>query len=150
MDEYLIGSGAILESGETARLTPAALHARVDPALAQSVRAAAIDFEGQSLESLRRLVVMVRGWNGQRFRGAVSDQLLRRGSCSLADVLAIIAGAAQTKEVHLFAQWLPDDATCRELQTRGIEIVTHPIEAIESAALVAGQRHTRWKAVAAA
>ncbi|HEV2262718.1 MAG TPA: hypothetical protein VGR69_10570 [Candidatus Rubrimentiphilum sp.] len=150
MEQYLIGSGAILESGETARLTPAALHARVDPALAECVGAAAIDFEGQSLESLRRLVVIVAGWNGQRFRSEVSDTLLRRGSCSLGDVLQTLAQAVRASQVHLFSRWLPDDATYAQLQAHGVEIVAHPLEAIESAAVVAGQRHTRWTAVRAA
>ena len=148
--EYMIGAGAILETGEAAKVTPAMLHARVDPALARSVRAAAIDFEGSSSESLRRLLVLVPGWNAGQFRSAVSDRLIERGACSLGDVLSLVAQAAQTAEFHLFAHWLPDDATIRKLADLGIALIAHPLEAIESAALVAGQRHTRWKAVRAA
>jgi hypothetical protein len=148
--EYMIGAGAILESGEAAKVTPAMLHARVDPALAKSVRAAAVDFEGSSPESLRRLLVLVAGWNAGQFRSAVSDKLIERGTCSLADVLLMVAEAAKAPEVHLFAHWLPDDATYQALAERGIGLVAYPLEAIESAAVVAGQRHTRWKAVRAA
>ena len=148
--EYMIGAGAILETGEAAKVTPAMLHARVDPALARSVRAAAIDFEGSSSESLRRLLVLVSGWNAGEFRSAVSDRLIERGTCSLADVLSTVADAAGVREVHLFSHWLPDEATHRALTERGIGVVAYPLEAIESAAVVAGQRHTRWKAVRAA
>ncbi len=148
--EYMIGAGVILESGEAAKITPAMLHARVEPALAQSVRAAAVDFEGSSPESLRRLLVLIPGWNAGQFRSAVTKKLVERGTCSLGDVLSMVAQAAQAGELHLFAHWLPDGATCQALAERGIDLVAHPLEAIDSAALVAGQRHTRWKAVRAA
>ncbi len=148
--EYMIGAGAILETGESAKVTPAMLHARVDPALAQSVRAAAVDFEGSSPASLRRLLVLVSGWNAGQFRSGVGDKLIERGTCSLADVLSTVALAADAPEVHLFAHWLPDEATCKVLSARGIGLIAYPLEAIESAAVVAGQRHTRWKAVRAA
>lgn len=148
--EYLIGAGAVLESGERASLTPATVHARVEPALAEIVQAAAVDFEGASLEALTRLVVLVAGWNAAEFRTAVTRRLLDRGVCSLADVLATVAEAAHSPQVHFFAHWLPDDATYAALAERGIELVAHPLEAIDSAALVAGQRHLRWKAVTAA
>jgi hypothetical protein len=148
--EYMIGAGAILETGEAAKVTAAMLHARVDPMLARSVKAAAVDFDGNSPEALRRLLVLVPGWNAGRFRSRVSQPLIERGTCSLADVLSMLAGAAEAAEVHLFAHWLPDDMTYQALAQRGIELVVHPLEAIESAAVVAGQRHTRWKAARAA
>lgn len=148
--EYMIGAGAMLETGEAAKVTPAMLHARVDSALAQTVRAAAVDFEGSSPESLRRLMVLVPGWNASQFRTSVTRKLIERGACSLGDVLSLVAQAAQASEFHLFAHWLPDDGTYRKLADLGIELIAHPLEAIESAALVAGQRHTRWKAVRAA
>ncbi len=146
----MIGAGAILETGEAAKVTAAMLHARVDPMLARSVKAAAVDFDGNSPEALRRLLVLVPGWNAGRFRSRVSQPLIERGTCSLADVLSMLAGAAEAAEVHLFAHWLPDDMTYQALAQRGIELVVHPLEAIESAAVVAGQRHTRWKAARAA
>jgi hypothetical protein len=148
--EYMIGAGAMLETGEAAKVTPAMLHARVDSALARTVRAAAVDFEGSSPESLRRLLVLIPGWNAGQFRPAVTQKLIERGTCSLGDVLSLVAGAAQATEFHLFAHWLPDDPTYRKLADLGIDLIAHPLEAIESAALVAGQRHTRWKAVRAA
>lgn len=148
--EYMIGAGAILETGASAKVTPAMLHARVDPALSRSVQAAAIDFEGSSPETLRRLLVLVPGWNARRFRLEVTGRLIEQGTCSLADVLASLASAAGVREVHLFSHWLPDDATCRDLSDRGIGLITYPLEAIRTAAVVAGQRHTRWKATHAA
>jgi len=148
--EYMIGAGAMLESGEAAKVTPAMLHARVDPALALTVRAAAVDFEGSSPESLRRLLVLVSGWNAGQFGSAVTEKLVERGTCSLSDVLSLVAQAAQATEFHLFAHWLPDDATYRKLAELSIELIAHPLETIESAALVAGQRHILWKAPRAA
>ena len=148
--EYMIGAGAILETGDAAKVTAAMLHARVDVMLARSVKAAAVDFDGNSPEALRRLLVIVPGWDAGRFRSHVTDALIERGACSLADVLSMLAAAAQTPEIHLFAHWLPDDATYAALTKLGIGLVVHPLEAIESAAVVAGQRHTRWKASRAA
>ena len=148
--EYMIGAGAILETGASAKVTPAMLHARVDPALSRSVHAAAIDFEGSSAETLRRLLVLVPGWNARRFRSSVTDGLIEQGTCSLADVLANLAAATGVPEVHLFSHWLPDEATCQALSDRGISLITYPLEAIQTAAVVAGQRHTRWKAFRAA
>ncbi len=148
--EYMIGAGAILETGEFAKVTAAMLHARVDAMLARSVKAAAVDFDGNSPGALRRLLVLVPGWNAGRFRSCVTNPLIERGACSLADVLSMLAGAAQAPEIHLFAHWLPDDATCAALSGRGIGLVVHPLETIASAAVVAGQRHTRWKAARAA
>ncbi len=148
--EYLIGAGAILETGEAAKVTAAMLHARVDAMLARSVKAAAVDFDGVSPEGLRRLLVLIPGCNAGLFRSRVTHPLIERGTCSLADVLSMLAAAAPAPEVHLFAHWLPDGATCAALAKRGIELVVHPLESIESAAVVAGQRHTRWKAARAA
>lgn len=146
----MIGAGAILETGDAAKVTAAMLHARVDPMLARSVKAAAVDFDGNCPEALRRLLVLVPGWDAGRFRSRVTSALIERGTCSLADVLSMLAAAAQTPEIHLFAHWLPDDATYATLAKLGIGLVVHPLEAIESAAVVAGQRHTRWKASRAA
>jgi len=148
--EYMIGAGAILETGDSAKVTAAMLHARVDPMLARSVTAAAVDFDGNAAGALRRLLVMVPGWNAGKLRSLVTQPLIERGTCSLADVLATLAESAQTRQVHLFAHWIPDDVTYAALSGHGIELVVHPLEAIESAALVAGQRHTRWKAARAA
>jgi len=33
----------------------------------------------------------------------------------------------------------------QELRRRGIGLIAHPIEAIDRAALVSGQRYARWK-----
>lgn len=94
--------------------------------------------------------MLVPGWNARRFRMSVTDRLVDHGTRSLADVLATVASAAGVREVHLFSHWLPDDGTCRALANRGIGLTAYPLEAIHTAAVVAGQRHTRWKASPAA
>lgn len=144
--EYIIGAGAILESGETGSITPATLHAHVDPALAERVRAAAIDFDATSPQRLKRLLVLTQGWNTSQFRSAVTEPLRNRRDCSLADVLRTLAQAADVPEVHLFAHWLPDEATCAELERDEISIVCHPLESIHAASLVHGQRRELWRA----
>ena len=141
--DYIIGAGAILESGESGTITPAALHAQVEPALAQRVRVAAVDFEGTSIEGMQRLVVLGQGWNAARFRTGVSERLRQR-TCTLADVLTTLAAEARADEVHIFAHWLPDEATCAALAGRNIAVVAHPLESIRAASLVAGQRCRRW------
>lgn len=144
--DYIIGAGAILESGENATITPATLHARVEPAIAARTTVAAVDFEGTSPTSMTRLLLLARGWNAAAFRTKVTDKLRERRECSLADVLETLANAAGASEVHVFAHWLPDIHTFRQLQRAGIEVVSHPLEAIQAASLVAGQRHRRWNA----
>lgn len=144
--DYIIGAGAILETGESGTITPATLHANVDTALAQRVRVAAVDFEGTSAEAMRRLLIVAQGWNGAQFRTAVSDKLRAQRECTLADVLVTLAREVATDEVHLFAHWLADDTTCAELAAHGITLVAHPLESISAASLVAGQRLRRWAA----
>lgn len=144
--DYIIGAGAILETGEAGTITPATLHANVDPALAQRVRVAAVDFEGTSVAAMQRLLIVAQGWNGAQFRTGVSDPLRQRRECTLAEVLGTLAVNAQADEVHLFAHWLPDDATCAELERQGVSIISHPLESIAAASLVAGQRLRRWAA----
>lgn len=70
--------------------------------------------------------------------------LLARGECTLADVIAIVARAAQTAEVHLFARWLPEEILTAALRREGVTLVAHPIESIRQAALICGQDYIRW------
>lgn len=144
--EYIIGAGAILESGETGSITPATLHAQVDAALAERVRVAAIDFDATSPERLKRLLVLTQGWNSTQFREAVTQPLRSRDECSLADVLRTLARAAGASEVHLFAHWLPDEATCADLERDAISVVCHPLESIHAASVVHGQHRELWRA----
>lgn len=148
--DYIIGAGAILETGESGSITSAALHAQVDPALAQRVCVAAVDFEGTSVESMRRLLVIGQGWSGPQFRACVSDALRTRRDCTLADVLRTLGEQSPNREVHLFAHWLPDEDTCADLARAGLTLVSHPLESIQAASLVSGQRCRRWGAVPAA
>ena len=144
--EYIIGAGAILESGEAGSITPATLHAHVDAALAERVRVAAIDFDATSPERLKRLLVLSQGWNSSQFRAEVTEPLRNRHECSLADVLRTLAQAANASEVHLFAHWLPDEATCAELEADAIALVCHPLESIYAASVVHGQHRELWRA----
>lgn len=144
--DYIIGAGAILESGEAGSITPATLHAHVDAALAHRVKVAAVDFDSASAHSLKRLLIVGQGWNAARVRTEVTDKLRVQRECSLADVLCLLAEAAESSEVHLFAHWLPDEATCAALTTRGIALLVHPLESIQAASLVAAQRRQYWKA----
>ena len=150
MEQYIIGAGAVLRTGSQSSITPAALHAQVDPALAATARAVAIDFEGTSAQAMRRLLLVAAGWNAREFRDGVTERLLERGDCSLADVLEMLAGATGVDEIHLFAHWIPDDSTCEALEAAGVAVVVHPIEAIDQAALIAEQRHVRWNSGRAA
>jgi len=147
--EYIIGAGAMLEAGDSATITPAVLHARVDEALAAIVSVSAVDFEGTDPTALRRLLVTVKGWNAARFRTEVSETFLARRDCSLADIFVGLAQAAGVSDVHLFAHWLPDEATARALEAAGIRITVHPLEVIDLAALIFGQRNYRWSPRAA-
>ena len=145
MSEYLIGAGAVLTAGPAATISGATLHAQVD-AVAADIEAAVIDFEASSIEQLSRLVAVARGWTPARFEADVVAPLLQRGECTLADVMERLALATDARELHLFARWLPDMNLATALREKGVSLVGHPIEAIEQAALVCGQRLNRWRA----
>ncbi len=140
MYPYFIGSGAFIGTGTKALTAPATLHAQTGAALAATVRAAAVDFEGRSAQDLDRLLLVVSGWTVSAFDVRVMAPLRARGSASLGDVLAQLALAGGDGTVHLFANWLPGDALVAELAVLGITLVTHPLESIERAQLVSGQR----------
>jgi hypothetical protein len=140
--EYIIGSGAILEAGPHGGITPASLHANVEVP-GGSIRAAAIDFEGTSAARVQKLLVVAQGAGTVQARTGIELPLRARGDCSLADVLWTLAQAASSNEVHLFSHWLPDEETCADLEARGVGLVVHPLEAIQAASLVSGQRYRR-------
>lgn len=145
MDEYLIGAGAILTAGTNATIRAATLHAQVEPSLARQVGAALIDFESASAGELARVLIMAAGWSGSPFHDRVVEPLLARRECGLAEVMATLARAVGSGEVHLFARWLPDVPTCDSLAKLGIRVVAHPLEAIGQAALICGTRIERWR-----
>ena len=144
MNDYVIGSGAVLTAGPQASIAGATLHAQTDATIAAGVRAALVDFESGSLTELSKLVVFATGWNGARVKAELVAPLLVRGECTLADVVALLAHAAQTPEVHVFARWLPDDMLTAALRREGVTLVAHPIESIRQAALISGQSYVRW------
>jgi hypothetical protein len=144
MDEFFIGAGALLRTGPPASITGATLHAQTDPALKGRVEAAVVDFEAGRLAEVSRLLIVAARWSGRRFHEAVVERLLDRRECTLGDVVVILSEATGTREVHLFARWVPDHETAALLKARGIGIVAHPLEAIGQAALVSGQRLERW------
>ena len=144
----LIGAGAILEAGEQSTATPAALHALVRAADRPAV--AAIDLDGGTLETLRRLLVVIAGWDARRFERDVVASLRARGEVSLADVFIAAARATGSDAVDVFAPWTPDDVTVASLARSGIAVRVHPPAAVVRAALTAGQRHWRWGTAPAA
>jgi hypothetical protein len=145
MNEYLIGAGALLTAGPESSIAGATLHAQTDALLAGQVRAALVDFEAADPEELSRIVIMATGWRRARFDAEVIQPLTARRECSLADVVAALASATGESEVHLFARWLPGAAMAEDLRARGIGLIAHPLDAIDQAALVTGQRFARWK-----
>ncbi len=146
MEGYLIGAGAVLKAGPEASITPAALHAQTEPSLAREVGAALVDFESAGPNDLSRILILATGWSGPRFQAEVVGPLLARRECRLADVIAILARATGLDRVHLFAHWRLDAAANAELEKQGVSVVAHPLEAIDRAALVCGQRLVRWPA----
>jgi hypothetical protein len=144
MDEYFIGAGALLTAGEDASITGATLHAQPEGGLAGRVEVAVVDFEATQADDVSRLLIVAAGWSGARFRAEVVRRLLSRQECGLADVISILAQATGAAEVHLFAHWAPDEATNVVLESAGVRVSAHPLEAIGQAALVCGQRMERW------
>jgi hypothetical protein len=140
MDEYFIGAGALLTAGPAASIADATLHAQPGLELAQRVEAALVDFEATSVGDLSRILIVASGWSAPRFRAAVVARLKRLGACGLVDVVATLAEATGTDEVHIFAHWQPNAETQTALGQRGIRVVTHPLDALGQAALVTGQR----------
>jgi hypothetical protein len=146
MEEYLIGAGALLTAGAAASIVSATLHAKTSPGIAAGAAAVAVDFEGGRQAELSRVLIVAPQWNRPRFEREVVSRLLARASCTLADVLAELAAATRSPEVHLFARWTPDDVTLAALRRNGVGLVAHPLETIDRAALICGQDITRWSA----
>jgi hypothetical protein len=144
MNDYVIGSGAVLTAGPHASIAGATLHAQTDAAIAASVRAALVDFESRSSTELSKIVMLAIGWNAGRVKKELVAPLLSRRSCTLADVVTLLARAVQTAEVHLFARWVPDDVLTAAVQSEGVALVAHPIESVRQAALICGQNYVRW------
>ncbi|HEV7178999.1 MAG TPA: hypothetical protein VGN11_03955 [Candidatus Baltobacteraceae bacterium] len=145
MNDYVIGSGALLTAGPNATISAATLHAQTDAALAPAVKAAMVDFESSSGVDLSQVLVLAAGWNAGRFKAEIVQPLLARREVSLADILALLAKAASTSEVHLFARWHPDDVLVAALRRSEVTLVVHPLETIRQAALISGQTFSRWK-----
>ena len=145
MDEYLIGAGAILTAGPSATVRSATLHAQTEPALARQVRVALVDFESASSDELSRVLVVAAGWSVPRFHDEVVAPLMERRECTLADLFFALAQATSSKDVHVFARWMPPAAVAADLERQGITLICHPLEAIGHASLVAGQRVQKWR-----
>ncbi|MGB6599954.1 MAG: hypothetical protein WBE77_02595, partial [Candidatus Cybelea sp.] len=82
---------------------------------------------------------------GARFQAEVVRRLVATRECGLGEVIATLAEATGTSEVHVFAHWVPDEATNAFLAERGVQVLSHPLAAIGQAALVSGQRLERWR-----
>lgn len=140
---YLIGGGAILEAGARSTITRATLHAQLrDDHVA--TRAVLVDFESGSMEGMSRLLALGAGFTAERFETTVTRRLLEAGVCGLEDVAVILAREVEVTEVHLFARWQPGGALTEALRARGIALVSHPLEQIERAALIAEHRFMTW------
>jgi hypothetical protein len=144
MNDYVIGSGAVLTAGPAGSIATATLHAQTDPAIAGQVRAALVDFESSAVAELSKVVIVASGWTGARVGRELIDPLLARSQCTLTDVLELLGSSTSAGEVHLFARWLPDELLTAALRKSGIALVAHPLEAIRQAALISGQRYARW------
>jgi hypothetical protein len=144
MNDYVIGSGAVLSAGPNGGIAAASLHAQTEPLIARRVRAAVVDFESSRLSDLSKVVVVVAGWNAARVRSDLVTPLVARGACTLAEVTETLARAAGSDEVHFFAHWLPDEMMVSALGRAGVTAVTYPLEAIRQAALICGQKYSRW------
>ena len=145
MDKYLIGAGAVLTAGPEGSITGATLHAQTDPLLAASVDVAVVDFESGRPAELSRILIVIKGWSRPRFGEAVIKPLLEARECSLGEVMAQLAAAAGVSEVHVFSRWAPDRELNATADAAGFHLVMHPLETIEQAALVFGQRVSRWR-----
>ena len=144
MNDYFIGAGAVLTAGPAASIATAALHAQTDASLAASVRAAVIDFESTSSAELTKVLVVAAGWNSSRVRRELVEPLVALRECSLADVIAQLARASGCAEVHVFAQWFADEQLCAAAAGQGVTLVSHSLDSIRQAALISGQRVSRW------
>jgi len=142
MEEYFIGSGAILEAGERSKITGASLHAQLVSDCRPS--AVLVDFEGGSLLEVRRLLALVSGFSVGRFEATVSTRLLAAGACGFDDVVRILAEGSDVSEVHLYARWVPDESVLSGLAARGVTLQVHPLEEISRAALIAEHRFQIW------
>jgi hypothetical protein len=146
MEEYVIGAGALLTAEPNASVAGATLHAQTDPAVASKAKAILVDFESPRVEDLSKIVIVVSGWNRQRFELAVIAPLRTRFQVTLAEILTAAATAAHAEELHLFTRWLPDEPLAAAVESAGITLVSHPLEAIRQAALISGQTYQYWKA----
>ena len=144
MNDYVIGSGAVLTAGPTSSIAGATLHAQTDPAIASRVKAALVDFESTASSELSKVVIVGTGWTAARVATELVGPLLARQSATLTDVIALLARACDAPEFHLFARWLPDEMMTAALRRAGVTVVAHPLEAIQRAALISGQSYSRW------
>ena len=143
MDTYLIGGGAILETGPRSTITRAMLHAQVcRPTDLGGV--VFIDFESGSLSEMRRVVAIGAGMSAEHFAGTVTPALQTAGVCDLEDVAAMVGDALGTRQVDVFARWAPSPELRRAFIARGLDLRFHPLESIEQAALVADHRFALW------
>jgi hypothetical protein len=149
MNDYVIGSGAVLTAGPAGSIAAATLHAQTDVAIASGVSAAVVDFESPSADDLSKIVIVASRWTASRANRELIEPLLARSTATLADVIELL-GRSTGAEVHLFARWLPDELLAASLRRAGVTLICHALEDIRQAALISGQRYTRWPSLRAA
>jgi hypothetical protein len=144
MNDYFIGSGALLTAGPAGSIAAATLHAQTDPAIAGQVQAALVDFESTRATEISKVLLVGAGWTAGRVAVEWIQPLLEQRSCTLVDVFEFAGSSSANREVHLFAHWLPDEVMTAALGRSGVTVVAHPLEAIRQAALISGQSYVRW------
>ncbi len=143
MEGYFIGSGAILETGETAKIIGATLHAQLDGDHEPEV--VLVDFDGASLEEVRQLLTVVSGYSVASFDGAVASRLIAQGECGFDDLVRIIAESTGAPEIHLYAHWEPPAEIMARIEAAGVTLHRHPLEDVSRAALIARHRYQAWR-----
>ena len=143
MDGYFIGSGAILQAGESSKIIGATLHAQLAGDLVPQVLL--VDFESASMTDVRQLLAVVSGFSVGAFDATVASRLLEAGECSFEDVVLVVAESVGAHDVHLYAHWQPPMELVSALERAGITLHVHPLEEVSRAALIARHRYQAWQ-----
>jgi len=143
MEGYFIGSGAILEAGEGSKIVGATLHAQLSGDASPDV--VLVDFDGTEFAEVRQLLAVVAGYSIADFDASVASRLMAQGECTFENVVQIVAEAAGTSVVHLYAHWEPSTEMFTALESAGVTLIRHQLEDVSRAALIARHRYQAWQ-----
>ena len=145
MNDYVIGSGAVLTAGPNASIAGATLHAQTDAAIAATVRAAVVDFESRSANELTKVVMLATGWSPARVKAELVAPLRSRRVCTLRRRHRPLGCGRTDGRGPSLRPLAPRRRVDRgALRREGVTLVVHPIETIRQAALICGQQYVRW------